>query len=524
MDNQRKRLIQYLAGVEKQLIKVYGDTYRAALEIAEVRKSVEAGDSFTWKGNPAAERKLDQYLSDLSNKAGVIIGNGVQQGYKQGEKDTSAPIIAKLGKTKSDRKAINEICEAATKERRAQGMTAHAYATAERGGLTISGRVWNMNGNAKLELETIIQNGILEGKGAKEIASGIKGYLNNPSALFRRVRNKETGNLELSEAAKKYHPGQGVYRSAYKNALRLVVTEMNAAYRRATWESIQNNPLVTSYEIRLSNEHTTTVKGKVVRLHDICDKLAGVYPKTFLWTGWHPQCRCSMNILSVNRDGFKDYIRSLRDSMGDYKPKEKENRPVAEVPKQLTKWQNENKARLLTAKSTPQFLTENKGLISLSQQQKALSLFSGSLQQFADAVIKAGKPTGQVKQIGRIDETIKEDMAKKGVAIETETIVIPDSKILRYLSHPKANKGATIDIQRYGEIEATINAPEHIYEDIIRKELVYVYTSPYEAGKVLKVIVQPNYNFKGVKTNLAKSWGIVDRANMEDTNQYRKIK
>lgn len=276
MDEQRRKLIQYLASIENQLINLYGRTYRAVLELADVRKAIEAGETFIWRGNPAAEKRLNQYLSDLATKTGIVIQNGVQRGYIQGEKNARTPILTKLGTTDSKKKAIAEICESATKERRAQGMTAHAYATAKRGGLTISDRVWNLTGNAKQELETIIQNGILEGKGAKEIASGIKGYLNNPNALFRRVRNKETGNLELSEAAKKYHPGQGVYRSAYKNALRLVRTEMLAAYRRAEWESYQNNPLVTGYEIRLSNNHTTTVNGKVKRLVDICDKLAGV--------------------------------------------------------------------------------------------------------------------------------------------------------------------------------------------------------------------------------------------------------
>lgn len=347
--------------------------------------------------------------------------------------------------------------------------------------------------------------------------------MNNPNTLFRRVKNKETGNLELSEAAKKYHPGRGVYRSAYKNALRLAITETNAAYRRATWESIQNNPLVTGYEICLSNRHTTTIKGKEVRLHDICDDLAGFYPKTFLWTGWHPQCRCSMNVISVNRDGFKDYIRSLRDNLGDYKPKEKENKPIAEVPKQLTKWQNNNKARLLTAKSTPRFLEDNKGLISLSQQQKALSLFAGSLQQFADQLFKTGRSLGQVKQIGRIDDAVRNDMQVKGRALETETIVVMDKTVLKYIGHPKATKGATVSPERYSEIESTINTPTHIYEDLNSKELVYVYTHPYEAGKVIKVVVHPNYKYKGIITNVAKSWGIVEGKAMEMPN-YRQIK
>lgn len=525
MDAQRKQLIQYLAGIEKQLINLYGSTYRAALELASVRKAIETGDTFTWKGNPAAEKRLDQYLKDLANKAGVIIGNGVTQGWKQGEKDARLPIIAKLGTTGTKRNAINEICEAATQERRAQGMTGHAFANASRGGMNISTRVWNITGNAKQELEAIIQNGILEGKSPDEVSRSVKGYLNEPNALFRRVRNKETGNLELSEAARKYHPGQGVYRSAYKNALRLVRTEMNAAYRRAEWESYQNNPLVTSYEIRLSGNHTTTVKGKVKRLHDICDELADIYPKTFLWTGWHPNCRCIMIPIVITPKDFGEYLKARRAKrLEQWQPKEAASQPVTEAPKKLTKWVDNNKTRLETANNTPQFLTENKGLISLSQQQKTLALFAGTLQQFADQLFKTGRSLGQVKQIGRIDDTVKTDMENKNTPLQVETIVVLDKTILKYIGHPKVAKGATLDITRYGEIEAAINTPSHIYEDLNSKELVYVYTHPYEAGKVIKVIVHPNYKYKGVTANVAKSWGITDIDKMEDTNQYRKIK
>ena len=34
MDEQRKKLIQYLANIERQLSNLYGRTYRAALELA----------------------------------------------------------------------------------------------------------------------------------------------------------------------------------------------------------------------------------------------------------------------------------------------------------------------------------------------------------------------------------------------------------------------------------------------------------------------------------------------------------
>lgn len=356
--NDRQKLIKYIASVERQLYALFGNTYEAALHLTEVRKAIEAGDTFTWKGNPAAEKKLDRYLKDLGNKASIIIKNGIVGSWNKGEANAKVPVVEAFGKTPALRKEANDICDEAVKAHRAKGKTGHAFANASRGGMNISTRVWNLTGNAKQELEIIIQNGILEGKSPDEVSRSLKGYLNEPNALFRRVRNKETGRLELSEAARKYHPGQGVYRSAYKNARRLAVTEMNAAFRRAEWESYQNNPLITSYEIRLSNNHTVVINGKLRTLYDICDVLAGVYPKTFLWMGWHPHCRCEMIPILISENDFRARIRARKaGKLNEWKPTDK--KPVTEVPKALNDWVKDNQERAKGWGNLPYFVRDN---------------------------------------------------------------------------------------------------------------------------------------------------------------------
>ena len=153
--------------------------------------------------------------------------------------------------------------------------------------------------------------------------------------------------------------GQGVYRSAYKNARRLAVTEMNAAYRRAEWESYQNNPLIIGYEIILSNNHTTTVNGKVKRLVDICDKLAGRYPKTFRWTGWHPHCRCEMVPIFISESDFRERIRARKaGKLKDWKPNQKQE--VKQVPKALTDWIVQNEERSKGWQTLPYFVRDNR--------------------------------------------------------------------------------------------------------------------------------------------------------------------
>jgi hypothetical protein len=205
MDRRREQLLAYIQQLEAQLKGLFGNSYAEALKLAEVRKAIESGQQFTWQGNPAAERQLNQQLQLLAKVTGKTIQNGITGAWKEGESEVKDAILDRFGKGENSEE-VNTILEKAVKDQRVKGMTVHTFAARKEGGLTLSNRVWNLAGNAKKDLEVIIQNGILEGKSADEISRGLKDYLNEPDKLYRRVRNKETDELELSDAAKKYHP------------------------------------------------------------------------------------------------------------------------------------------------------------------------------------------------------------------------------------------------------------------------------------------------------------------------------
>ena len=85
-------------------------------------------------------------------------------------------------------------------------------------GLNLSERVWK-NGEAIMDqIDTYLGHGIGIGKSARTIASEIKELVKEPKKVL--VRNKVV-----------LKPGTGVYKSAYKNGLRLAGTETNMAYR-----------------------------------------------------------------------------------------------------------------------------------------------------------------------------------------------------------------------------------------------------------------------------------------------------
>jgi hypothetical protein len=148
-------------------------------------------------------------------------------------------------------------------------------------------------------------------------------------------------------------------RSAYKNALRLARTEINAAYRRAEWESYQRDPLIKGYRIVLSNNHTTLKNGKAVRFTDICDELQGEYPKSFLWEGWHPQCRCRMVPIVISREELFERMKARKAGrLEEWRPKG----AVQDVPDKFKAWLAENAERIAAAEkrgTLPYFLKDN---------------------------------------------------------------------------------------------------------------------------------------------------------------------
>jgi hypothetical protein len=232
---------------------------------------------------------------------------------------------------------------------------------------TIAG-VWNLK-QFKEELELALETGIGQGKSAAELARDVKQYLKNPDKLFRRVRERvitdENGNkrrvgaLRLSKAAAAYHPGKGVYRSSYKNALRLTATENNIAYRTADHQRWNALNFVLGQEIKLSNNHTLNGKPFV----DICDDLAGKYPKTFKFTGWHPWCRCYATSILADRAEFEEYCKLLEQGKDVSNFKFTGMIGPEDAPEEFRQWVQDNKQRISKAKNMPYFLRDNPRLL-----------------------------------------------------------------------------------------------------------------------------------------------------------------
>jgi hypothetical protein len=367
MDKNEKRLNEEINRLLKQLEALIYSTFLAAMNLFQVKNSLSGNTPFWFSQNSVANRQMDKMLSDFNKQANAFFLNGIERSWKTGEDSYMDKMRLALSGKARQRKYFDEMRDRATRQQRDQGAQAAAarFADQKLGGLKLSDRVWDMSKNMKGEIETIIQNGMKEGKSAQQLSKELRKYLNEPDKLFRRVKNKDTGEMELSEAARKYKPGQGVYRSAYKNAMRLARTEIAAAYRRAQWEKFQSDPQVTGIRIELSNNHTciNPKTGKPEPFYDICDELKGDYPKSFLWTGWHPQCRCIQTPILTGAEDFRKMVAA--EIKGEtYTPKQ-----ITEPPKALKDWLRIHAGRLAKAQANntlPYWLNDNVALLQKS--------------------------------------------------------------------------------------------------------------------------------------------------------------
>ena len=344
--------------LEKRIGKLFDE---AAARVALLSESVDdfsPEEVFAFDKYPYLRNRAKKLMLELHGALSTTVADGVRTEWD-------------LANAKNDllvRSVLGSAAKHLSPERRARYFSTNAgactafLARRERG-MNLSERVWNLTEQFKEELEMGLDLGLRDGVSAVEMSRTLRAYLRNPDALFRRVRD-EHGVLHLSERAKAYHPGRGVYRSAYKNARRLAGTEVNIAYRTADHLRMQELDFVVGVEINLSENHTCLgADGKPHRFHDICDDLKGKYPKTFKFTGWHPHCRCFVTpILKTEEEFDADTGRILNGE----EPTEGSENEVNELPDEFKSWLQENKGRIdaATARgSLPYFIKDNESLV-----------------------------------------------------------------------------------------------------------------------------------------------------------------
>ena len=322
-----------------------------------LRKWSDAGKNNVWISNQGIESAVDRELLNLESMLYANISAFQKDGWERAERKND-DFISQFIKGMA--------ISSATKD----GMFSHSLSAFEAlkndidaNGFKLSDRVWNITQQTKSQLEFYLDSGVVAGRNSTGISSDIRQILQHPQKRFRRIRN-EKGELVLSQPMKDYHPGQGVYRSAYKNALRTSATTTNTAYRSADYERWSKQDFRLGIEIHRSANNRGPCK--------ICDAMVGKYPKTFKFTGFHPFCICFATPITMEPENFADFL------LNDTVPKEQ---VITDIPQGAKDFVIENKDGLQSAFWYKDNFTNDGGL-----QREIVS------QPITNEVIKVSKP------------------------------------------------------------------------------------------------------------------------------------
>ena len=389
MNKYEARHIRNVEAYKREVQKIFDEATKEALRMG-IRFDADTSKPFSFDDYPATKRKFEALMAKMHQRLIAVVRGGVDAEYELAQDSAGAqirsvfPSLSAIQISEQLRRLANINAKAAFEQRRKRG-------------LGLSDKVWQYTGQYKQELEMALDIGIGEGKSAQALSREVRRYLKQPNMLFRKVRDKH-GVLHLSKRAKAYHPGRGVYRSSVKNALRMVATETNIAYRSADYLNTKASPWIVGIRIVLSNNHTCKdSQGVAQPFTDICDKLAGRYPKDFKFTGWHPNCRCHIEYIhKTDAEVERDTRRMLRGE----KPIEahESKNYVGELPKSFKDWYDSNKERISRSKTTPYFIEDNKKLIS-----------DGGVVISTNATTAKGTPKMQPTQLGDVFERIDKE-------------------------------------------------------------------------------------------------------------------
>jgi len=361
---KRRQLHALFGSYSRRIERLYDNFINKLTDLAHdagvgVETLLKTDALFGFSNYPELQQELNRIFSDYVQKDVLAYKAGITDGVALAYSHDKALLT---GFSVLSDKAISHARNIA-----AETFIRSRMRTAK--GLSLSQLVWNYAQQSKSEFEVAVSNvisdGLKKGTSAEELGRMVREYLNNPDMMYRRYHrtvvdangNKkdvvkwrrrvvdESGKVRFVEEPLE-QVGMGHYRSSRKNANRLMRTEINGAYHRANSERWQMEPFVIGIAIELSPQHPE---------EDMCDFLSGEnfedpkghYPKDFVFTGWHPQCLCMSNPITIQGEEKKEFYRRLAagEDMSNYVSPN----AVKNIPDTAKQWIDDNRDQFIRA-------------------------------------------------------------------------------------------------------------------------------------------------------------------------------
>lgn len=330
------RIERYARAVDQ----IYAEAIK---EFSQLAKTVnfDPNKPFSFATYRNTQKTANRLFAEMASSVEATVLRGDKEEWLQAASNNDRLVDAIFGSSRVGRKQLEQY-----RDRNLEALK--TFQNRKSAGMDLSDRVWKQTQQFKSEMELGLDIGLGEGKSAAALSRDLRSNLQDPEKLFRRVQDKH-GVLHLSRNAEAYHPGHGVYRSSYKNSMRLTRTEINMAYRESDYMRWQQMDFIVGMEVKLSNNPNHC---------PVCAALAGRYPKDFKFVGWHPQCRCSaIPIFKSDKELDDDIMRILNDE--PLMLPEESSQAITSMPAGYNKWIADNNQRILTAKSVPYFIKDN---------------------------------------------------------------------------------------------------------------------------------------------------------------------
>lgn len=339
------RLNRYVALVEQ----IY-DTYNleTAKLIEKTDYSPDNTSPFKFSDYPQTKKQIDDIQAQFVDDIHSVIYRGTSDEWKKSNEvqDLMANKVLQAYNAKVDKEKYKVLYQT-------NSDALKAFQNRKDKGFNVSAKLWQQSTIYKEELESAISCAIQKGTSAITLSKQISKYLLDFPLLQKDYKEKY-GSAE--------HIKDCEYRS-----IRLARSEINMAYRTAENDRWKQMDFVIGYEIKLSGSHP---------MPDVCDNLAGKYPKDFIWTGWHPNDLCYKTPILKTEEEFWKW-----DGRGETTTESVNE--VKDVPDGFKQWIYDNQKRIEVAKNRgtlPYFIKDNPHYLieDKSKYIEAVTKYTGS--------------------------------------------------------------------------------------------------------------------------------------------------
>ena len=368
--------IQRTEAYAEKIRLLFAQTVNEILALNKTMPVLEDGVMFSFDAESVRRQKeVEVLLRRLHSAATLAIQNGVKVEWDIANRECDKLVGSVFGK-----KLMESTEFSAWMQRNDAARDAFINRTEK--GLNLSDRVWQSVRQLRDEMEVAMTVAIGEGESASSMSRKVRQYLNDPDLMFRRFRFKKdedadgnpvwgrkwkkrikdeaTGKYKWIDYDKDDYPtGRGVYKSSAKNAMRVARTETNIAYRRADHERWEQMDFILGQRVQLSRSHPKK---------DICDKLAGDYPKEFVFDGWHPQCFCYVTPITIPPEDT-EYLTEMFLNGEDWKGemgKLTDGKEITEYPENFKSWVADHAKDIAKARekgTEPYFIRNNAKIV-----------------------------------------------------------------------------------------------------------------------------------------------------------------